>query len=121
MVNGRADKIWEERIPLLEELINKFKKENIDSIIYVNALRGHKYLSDLDADFWVAYYPEENKIPTHWYAGTNQEGAKNKDYVKKIIGWQFSENGAKKSEIDLKVDLSIVKNKFFLKFIEKNN
>lgn len=110
--SGRADNIWNDRAPLVQELIDQLKNENISSIVYSNAQTANLYLSSLDTKFWLAYYPNDGKIPSYWYFDTDQDGAKNLDLYKKTIGWQFSENGAD-DEIPDTVDLSLFKADFY--------
>lgn len=64
---GRADKIWEDRAGLVTELISKFKQNNIETIVYSNAIYASKYLSLLDTKFWLAYYTLEGTVPSYWY------------------------------------------------------
>ena len=144
---GRADKIWKERTPLLEKLMNEFKKENISCIIYANAKRANEFLASLDADFWVARYPQEGIIPNSNFSEfINSEQSnvvinylldknhklkttvdKNKefvnsysgDFLEKIIGWQFTSEGAKHDGIEEVIDLSVVNNAYFKKYLSK--
>lgn len=110
--NGRADNIWETRTELVQELIDKLNKEKIKNIVYTNAQTANLYLTSLDTKFWIAYYPEDEKIPDYWYFDTEQEGAKNTELQKKTIGWQFTETGAG-DEIIPKVDVSLFKKGFY--------
>lgn len=109
---GRADDIWNDRAILVQKLIDSLNKEKIDNIVYTNAQTANLYLSTLDTKFWLAYYPEEGKIPDYWYFDTEQPGAENTDLFKKTIGWQFSENGAG-DYITERVDLSLFKKNFY--------
>ena len=115
---GRADNIWKNRVYLAEELVQKFRVRGIQTIIYSNAKTANDYLSNVNANFWLAYYPEENKIPNYWYTDTEQEPTENKILMDKMIGWQFSENGAGE-EIKEKVDINLVKNSFFKQYVKK--
>lgn len=110
--NGRADDIWETRAELVQELIDDLNEEGIDTIVYTNAQTANLYLSSLDTDFWIAYYPEDGEIPDYWYFDTDQEGASNTELQKKTIGWQFSETGAG-DEVIPRVDLSLFKKDFY--------
>lgn len=114
---GRADDIWEERAVLVSELISKFKENNIDTIVYSNARFADKYLYTLDTKFWLAYYTLEEKVPDYWYTETDQDSTANLELMEKMVGWQFTEKGAGK-EIPYKVDISLVKNDFFKKFVK---
>lgn len=114
---GRADEIWNDRALLAEELVQKFNNVGIQNIIYSNAKTANDYLSEVNANFWIAYYPKLNKVPNFWYTATEQEPAENSEFMEKVIGWQFSEDGAGE-EIKEKVDLSLVKNEFFKQFIK---
>lgn len=112
---GRADDIWDKRAELVQKLIDKLEEKNLNVIVYSNAQTANLYLSSLDTKFWIAYYPEENKVPTKWYFDyEDQDGASNLELYKKTIGWQFSENGAG-DEVLAKVDLSLFKKDFFEK------
>lgn len=113
---GRADEMWEDRAFLAEELVQKFNNVGIPNIIYSNARTANDYLSNVNANFWIAYYPEINKIPDFWYTDTDQEPVENAEFMEKVIGWQFTESGAGE-EIKEKVDISLVKNEFFKQFI----
>ena len=112
---GRADNIWMERSVLIQELIDNLKKENIDSIVYTNAQTANLYLSDIDAKFWIAYYPKLTTIPNYWYFETKQDAASNTVLNKKTIGWQFTENGIR-NKIISEVDLSLFKNSFLSEY-----
>ena len=109
---GRADNIWDSRAELVQKLINKLNDENIDNILYSNAQTANLYLSDLKTKFWLAYYPEDGKIPDYWYFDTNQEGASNSKLQKRTIGWQFTEHGAG-DDISEDIDLSLMKKNFY--------
>lgn len=109
---GRADDIWNERVELVQKLIDKLNRKKIDNIVYTNAQTANLYLSSLDTKFWIAYYPQDEKVPDYWYFDTNQEGAENMELYKKTIGWQFSETGAGDDVIE-RVDLSLFKKEFY--------
>lgn len=109
---GRADGIWNERSEIVQKLIDKLNEKNIENIVYTNAQTANLYLSALNTKFWIAYYPEEEKIPDYWYFDTRQDGAYNMDLYKKTVGWQFSENGAG-DVIKQRVDLSLFKKEFY--------
>lgn len=109
---GRADDIWNERAEIVQKLINKLNRKKIDNIVYTNAKTANLYLSSLDTKFWIAYYPQDEKIPDYWYFDTKQEGAENMELYKKTVGWQFSETGAG-DEIIERVDLSLFKKEFY--------
>lgn len=70
------------------------------------------YLSSLNTKFWLAYYPQDDKVPDYWYFDTEQDAASNKELYKKTIGWQFSESGAGDKITD-RVDLSLFKKEFY--------
>lgn len=70
------------------------------------------YLSELNTKFWIAYYPEEETVPTYWYFDTNQPAASNKVLYKKVIAWQFTEFGVG-DEIIERIDLSLFKKEFY--------
>lgn len=110
--SGRADDIWNDRAELVQRLIDKLNRKRIDNIVYTNAQTANLYLSSLDTRFWIAYYPEDGKVPDYWYFDTNQEGASNMDLYKKTVAWQFSETGAG-DEVTARVDLSLFKKDFY--------
>ncbi len=142
---GRADGIWDERTDLLQSLIQKFNEDNIHCILYTNAKIGNDYLSELDCDFWVARYPQNGIIPNSTFAefinfeqammvsnyvldnhhqikaqlDTGKEfiNPYSGDFLDKIIGWQFSADGATEDGIHEAIDLSIVKNAYFKKYL----
>lgn len=109
---GRADNIWNERAELVQELIDSLEKEGVKTILYTNAQTANLFLSDLKTDFWIAYYPEEEKIPSYWYFDTEQPGASNKQLFKKTVGWQFTENGVGEKITDI-VDISLFEKDFY--------
>lgn len=109
---GRTDGIWNERAELVQKMLNKLKKKKIETIVYTNAKLANLYLSSLDTKFWIAYYPEDGKVPDYWYFDTEQEAAANTELFKKTIGWQFSETGAG-DIITNRVDLSLFKKEFY--------
>ena len=110
--NGRADNIWTKRAELVQDLINSLKKENINSIVYTNAVTADLYLSNVNTKFWIAYYPKVTEVPNYWYFDTEQKGASNVILNKKTLGWQFTEKGIK-NKILSEVDLSLFKKSFF--------
>lgn len=111
---GRADNSWTSRATLVQKLIDSLEKEKIESIVYTNAVTANLYLSDLDTQFWIAYYPKVTAVPNYWYFETKQDAASNTILNKKTIGWQFTENGIK-NKILSEVDLSLFKKSFFEK------
>ena len=115
---GRADDIWKERAFLAEELVQKFNNIGINNIIYSNAITANDYLSIVNANFWIAYYPKMNKIPDFWYTDTEQEPTENLEFMEKVIAWQFTENGVE-NQIKEKVDINLVRNSFFKNFLQK--
>ena len=88
------------------------KKEKIDTIVYSNAQTANLFLSELKTKFWLAYYPEEYKVPKYWYFDTNQPGASNTKLQKRTIGWQFTVHGAGE-EISQDLDVSLMKKDFY--------
>ena len=114
---GRADELWEERAELISELIQKFKENGIETIVYTNANLANEFLYTVDTKFWLAYYNLENKVPNYWFDKSGQEASTNLELMDKLVGWQFTETGAGK-EIPYEVDVSIVKNEFFREFVK---
>lgn len=109
---GRADHIWPTRATIVQKLIDRLNEENIENIVYTNAQTANLYLSSLDTEFWIAYYPEEYEIPDYWYFDTDQDGAENVELEKKTIGWQFTESGAGE-DIPVDIDMSLMKHDFY--------
>ena len=143
---GRADDIWEQRTPILNKLISELDKIGEKSIIYSNGARIEKYIKDVNTNFWVAMYPQDDVIPYDSYSSVvkidqlqeelnqmsnaniidkllNKGGTDVKKYsdefLNKVLGWQFTESGASKDGIDDYIDLSVMNNKMFKYYIEK--
>lgn len=111
---GRGDDKWQERASLIEYLGNRLDENYIENIIYANANRASQFLSNIDNEFWLAYYPSMYNIPDIWINQVdNQDFAKNEVLMSKTIAWQFTEEGASMSGIDIEVDVNKVKNEFF--------
>ncbi len=110
-IETRTGEIWDTRAILVEELIQKLKERNIESIIYTNANTANQYLSEIDTKFWLSYYTLEDEIPDYWYTQTNQKPTENEELMEKMIAWQFTETGAGE-QIKEQVDLSLVKESF---------
>ena len=118
-IKARTRDIWEDRKYLATELVDKFLAKGISSIIYTNANIANKYLYEVNTCFWLAYYDQKDKVPNYWYTSLeDQEPIQNEELMNKMIAWQFSESGAGK-EIDLNVDLNLVKNDFFIEYVKK--
>lgn len=112
---GRADEIWDERADLVSRLIKRLKNEDIETIVYSNAKLASEYLSSINTKFWLAYYPELNgKMPECWYSDLDQDAAQNEKLMKKMIAWQFTENGVGNIISD-SVDISLVYSNFLSK------
>ncbi len=138
---GRCDSEEElaHRSEIASNLTTEFKNEGIDTIIYSNALYAARYLSDVESVFWVANYPGDNKIPTGWMdlskfiayeedeIGEEVEDSNEKkvyvDNIQAIMNksflWQFTHNGAKEDGITFKLDLSLVKDNYLMKYMTK--
>lgn len=137
---GRCDSEEElaRRSEIATMLTNEFKNENIETIIYSNALYAARYLSDVETVFWLANYPGDNKIPEGWFdlskyvaedgeEGKEIEGSnettvdieKIEEVFNKTFMWQFTHNGAKEDGITFKVDLSLVKDNYLMKYMTK--
>lgn len=141
---GRADNIWNERVSLINRLVEEFYKIGINTIIYANGARIETYLKNANCKFWVAMYPEDNKIPTNNYkkyiieeqnkirnnpelldsstlntelnkCGTETTSYSN-EFLDKVVGWQFTESGATGNGINTYIDLSILDNEYFKNF-----
>ena len=109
---GRADEIWDTRYLLVNELTEKLESKNIDTIVYSNANIANKYLTNVNTELWLAYYPIITEIPDYWYSDTQTEGASNNDLISKMVAWQFTETGIPNS-INKDVDISIVYSNYF--------
>lgn len=119
---GRGDEKWDERVAIIEYLGNKLDESKLDNIIYANAKRASQYLSTINNYFWLAYYPTLDTIPNNWLSDmSDQEAANNEELMAKTIAWQFTESGASGSGINIKVDMNLIKNNYFGKFIDKWN
>lgn len=110
---GRADDIWDTRYILVNEMIEKIQKKGKNVIVYSNANIANKYLSNINTQLWLAYYPNIDQKPKYWYSDTSEEGASNTNLISKMVAWQFTETGIKNT-INEKIDLSIVYNDFFV-------
>lgn len=115
-VKARTDDIWDIRGELVQELIDKLEDVGVETIVYSNAQKASEYLSDVDSNFWLAYYNLEDEIPDYWISDTDHEVAENEKLMNKTIAWQFTESGVK-NKIKEKVDINIVKNNFFKQFV----
>ena len=141
---GRTDNFWENRVQLVNMLISEFKKYGIESILYANGARIETYLKESNCKFWTAMYIRDNKIPTDDYKTVikeeeekikenpellnesflntelNKKGTQtvsySDEYLNKVTGWQFAEDGASQDGIETHVDLSIFNNEYFSKF-----
>ena len=141
---GRTDDMWENRISLVNKLINEFKTINIETILYANGARIETYLKGANCKFWSAMYPEDDIVPDKDYKSfileeqakirSLQEAVNNSvlnsdlnkgetktitysdEYLDKVVGWQFTESGAKKSGIDKYIDLNLFRNEYLMQF-----
>ena len=114
---SRTSNIESQRGEIIKIITDKLNKANIETLIYANAKKANSNLMNLNQKFWVAYYPNEGKIPTEWLSKyKTQEIANNLQSMSKVIAWQFTEKGAPNDNINQKVDLSIVLTKEFEKY-----
>lgn len=114
---SRTDELWPKRGEIITNITNKLNSSGIETLIYANAKKMNANLIKLNQKFWVAYYTEENKIPTEWLSKyKEQEIANNLQAMSKVIAWQFSETGAKANNITQKLDLSLVLTEEFEKY-----
>ena len=103
------------KLPFVIDL--EYHSSGIETLIYANAKKMNANLIKLNQKFWVAYYTEENKIPTEWLSKyKEQEIANNLQAMSKVIAWQFSETGAKSNNITKRLDLSLVLTEEFEKY-----
>lgn len=114
---SRTDALWPKRGEIITNITTKLNSSGIETLIYANAKKMNANLIKLNQKFWVAYYTEENKIPTEWLSKyKEQEIANNLQAMSKVIAWQFSETGAKANNITQKLDLSLVLTEKFEKY-----
>lgn len=111
--SGRADEIWDTRYELINELMSKLKQNQKRAILYSNANLANKYLTDVNTEMWLAYYPNVTNIPEYWYSDTNEDGASNKKLISKLVAWQFTENGIK-DKINNEIDISMVYSNYLI-------
>lgn len=109
---GRADGIWDKRYVLVNELIAKLEQKKYNVIVYSNASIANQYLTKVNTELWLAYYPSITEEPSYWYSDTDGEGATNKELISKMVGWQFSQTGIP-NKISKNVDVSIVYSNYF--------
>lgn len=140
--DGRADDIWNERVELINLLVNKLKTQNMECMIYANGARIETYLKDVEANYWTAAYTLDNSIPKVFYDEfikieeeknrLNETNIENSilnhkinlgdtntiwysdEYLNKVIAWQFTENAASNDGISGNLDLNLFKNDFFV-------
>lgn len=116
---ARTDDIWDKRGELVQELINRLDENGVKTIVYSNAKKASEYLSEMDTSFWLAYYVKSNELPSKWIDEVDIEDGLKEKLTDKTIAWQFSDKGIK-DIVKEKVDMNLVKNEFFKKFIDKN-
>ena len=109
---GRADEIWDTRHVLVNEMIDKMKHKGMNVIVYSNANVASEYLTGVNTELWLAYYPSISEKPNNWYSDMKTQGASNELMISKMVGWQFTDSGIPDS-IDKKVDISIVYSNYF--------
>ena len=145
--NGRADLYWNERVELVNELIEKMKNENLECMLYANGARIETYLKEVNCPYWTAMYPVDSKIPEKFYdeymkeqmlineehperveesvlnTKVNKGGTDtlmySEEYLKKVVAWQFTEDAASLDGIEGPLDLSLMDNEFFEKYYQK--
>ena len=138
--DGRADDIWPERVELLNSLIDKFKQDDIEIMIYANGARIETYLKDVNCVYWTAAYTLDGNIPKVFYDDfIKNEEKKNKnnpsniensilnhrinlsdtdtiwysdEYLNKVVGWQFTESAAPNDGISGNIDLNLFKTEY---------
>ena len=114
---GRTDTLWPKRGEIITNITDKLNSSGIATLIYANAKKASANLANLNQKLWVAYYTEEDKIPTEWLSKyKEQEIANNLQAMSKVIAWQFSETGAKANNITKRLDLSLVLTEEFEKY-----
>ncbi|MBR3280793.1 MAG: hypothetical protein IKI57_02945 [Clostridia bacterium] len=140
--DGRADNIWDERVTLVNLLIDDFKNANIDCMLYANGARIETYLKDVNCPYWTAAYTLDDKIPIVFYDDfIKKEQQKNREdenniidsilntkvnkgdtetiwysdkYLDKVVAWQFTETAASLDGISGTLDLNLMKNDYFV-------
>ena len=114
---GRTDTLWPKRGEIITNITDKLNSSGITTLIYANAKKASANLANINQKLWVAYYIEEDKIPTEWLSKyKEQEIANNLQAMSKVIAWQFSETGAKANNITKRLDLSLVLTEEFEKY-----
>ena len=144
---GRTDNTWNNRTELINKFVEEFKKQEKEVILYANGARIETYIKDANIKFWAAMYRKDDKLPQKWYKEMILEEMKaiednkvslensvlsikinlsdtntikySEEYLDKVIAWQFTEDGAKDDNINKHIDLSIVNNNHFKKYLEK--
>jgi hypothetical protein len=139
--DGRADNIWDERVHLINILIDDFQKDNIDCMLYANGARIETYFKDVNCKYWTAAYTLDDKIPKYFYNDwIKSEEEKNKkdpsniensilntkvnlgdtetiwysdSYLDKVAAWQFTESAAPLDGIKGTLDLNLMDNDCF--------
>lgn len=132
---GRSDNSWDTRVPILNKLVSSFLENGINTIIYANGARIETYLKSANCKFWVAMYPEDDKLQDISYKNfvnieqkhflenpdsittsclntdLNKCGTEttsySKEFLDKVVGCQFSQNGASSDGIAYHIDLSV--------------
>ena len=69
---GRMDPYWDYRSIFVDAIRATLLEEGFDSIVYANARRASRYLSNLNCDFWIAYYPDKHRFPIYTYSEVEQ-------------------------------------------------
>ncbi len=141
---GRTDAMWEQRVELINLLIEILKQEGIECMVYANGARIETYLKNLHCNYWTAMYPVDDKIPDMFYpeyikmqeeqnrihpeniedsilnTKVNKGGTEtltySEEYFEKVVGWQFTENAAERDGIIGMLDLSLMDNAYFQKY-----
>ena len=142
--DGRADNIWDERVSLINTLIDDFKKEDIECMLYANGARIETYFKDVNCMYWTAAYTMDDKIPKFFYNEwiKTEEDKNKKDssniensilntkvnlgdtetiwysdkYLDKVKAWQFTESAAPIDGIEGTLDLNLIDNDYFTKY-----
>ena len=116
LYNNLTVKVRTKKIIPIRQIIIKKNGTNVKSIIpkpKYNNITYNTEESDIlhRSAFLNTINPDEIQI--------NKNNSKISDLMNKTIGWQFTETGVAGSGINIKVDVNIIKNEFFSRFINK--
>ncbi len=106
-----SNELWALRIPYIKELNNLLRNEDLKPIYYINASLAYQHIDSLDVDYWLAFWPENGRIPDSLDQLKLTKYSKNEFLRQRTVGWQFTYNGVP-NLIDYKIDISIFDESF---------